>query len=209
VLCALLLRLSTGWGYAGGRHALTAACLLLPFAGEGLTTLVGFLSRAVRRRRAALALTIALTVPLGVTAVLRPDGESGERERLLGEQIGRAERERAGGDVVVASFREPLVAYYADRELRSTGRRVRNQRLLREHAALLTVSAELEGRRADLVRALRASGASWLVLRLWPRGSGADGPKAPGDELAARLLEDGALGTPVLASSELAAFPVR
>lgn len=210
VLLGLLLRVASGWGYAGGRHALTASCLLLPFAGEGLLVLVAWVSRAVRRRRAALFLVILITVPTAVTAVLRPDGESGGRERLLGEAIAAAERERDGaGDVVIASFQESLVAYYADRALRGTGRRARNQRLRRDHKELILRSAELEGRRAELVAALRRAGASWIVLRLWDDVSENGATRHPGEDLADRLTDDGALGRPALAASELAAFPVK
>jgi hypothetical protein len=212
LLCAVLLRLSSGWGYAAGRQALSAATLLLPFAGEGLFVLVGFLSRAVRRRRAALVLTTMLAVPLGVIAVLRPDGESGERGRILGEQIAAAEiGNRAAGDVVIATFREPLVAWYCGRALERAGsvRKARDVPLYRRHKELLTVSADAEGRRAALRETLEREGADWVVLHLWDPVRDAGGVRTPGEDLARLLLEDGAVTTPVLGSSELVAYPVR
>jgi dolichyl-phosphate-mannose-protein mannosyltransferase len=210
-LCAVLLRLSWGWDYAAGRQALAAATLLLPFAGEGLYVLVTFLSRAVRRRRAALFLTMLLAVPLGVLAILRPDGESGGRARILGEQIAAAERERRGtGDVVIATFKEPLVAYYADRALREAGlpRRARDLPLFRRHRSLLEVSADAEGRRAALRETLSQGGAGWIVLSFWDRVSDQGGTRSPGEDLARLLAEDGVVGKPVIGSSELVAFPL-
>lgn len=213
-LCAVIVRLASGWGYAGGRHALSAGLLLLPFAGEGLFVLVGFLSRAVRRRRAALFLTMLIAIPLAVVGILRPDGESGERERILGELIAR-EAIASGpgstpdGEVRIATFGEPLVAYYADRVLREHGRRARNLRLFRKHGRLLTVSADMAGQRAVLVDALRSEGASWLVVRLWRTREDNGVTRNPGEELVTSLLADGAIATPVIGSSELAAFPVH
>jgi hypothetical protein len=207
-LFVLVVRLHDGWGYSGGRHALAASCLLLPFAGEGAMTLVGFISRTGRRRAAAILLTMLAAIPLAVYAILRPAGEGGENERHLGRAIALASAD-AGDEVVIASFSETLVAYYADRELRP--RRARNVRLLRDHAKLLRVSADLADARDALAKALRDSGARWLVLDLYSKTRERDGdpPRAAGSDLAKRLLEDGVIGTPVVASgSELAAFPV-
>lgn len=210
--CVLVLRLASGWGYAAARHTLSASVLLLPFAGEGLAVVVGFFPKAVRRRRAALFLAMLLAIPTALIAVLGPDSESGERERMLGEQIAAVERAKGGaGDVVIGSFGQPLVAYYADRALRgdagSQGRRVRDVRLWRRHQRLLLVSADLEGGRADLTTTLREAHAAWLVLTFWdgPQGSA----RRPGEELAQRLIEDGVLGTPVVGAGDLAAFPLR
>lgn len=209
VLVALVIRLHAGWGYAGGRHALGAATLLLPFAGEGAVAAFALLPLVRRRRRAALWLTTMLAVPLALRAVLRPDGESGERERDLGAAVAEAARGRGTGDVVVASFAEPLVAWYADRSLAPAGRRVRNHRLLRTHGRLLDLSADLDEQRARLAADLRAAHADWLVLNLYATAPSAGGRRTPGRELAARLVEDGVLGTDSVAcGSELAAFPV-
>jgi hypothetical protein len=211
VLCAALMRLRDGWGYGGGRHAAAATVLLLPFAGEGMVTVVGFLSRAVRRRRAAMMLATILVIPLAVEAVLRPDGESGARERALGERIAADQRARGGGDVVIATFRQPLVAYYADRTLRDPSAAVRgsarNLRLpMRRYGELLTKSADLDSRRASLTARLREERAQWLVLRFWD----GDGPeRRPGEDLAAALVADGVIEGPVLGSEDLAAFRVR
>jgi hypothetical protein len=209
VLCALVVRLHAGWGYAGGRHLLGAGALLLPFAGEGAVTAFAFFSRTRHRRLGALLLTTFLAIPLGVRAVLRPDGEGGLRERRLGEALAAAEEGRAGGDVLVASFREPLVAYYADRALREDGRRCRNVRLLREHGNLLSVSCDLEGARAALAAHLRSSGATWLVLDVYDEVPDVGGARPAGRDLADRLVGDGVIAREVLAcGSELAAFPV-
>jgi len=209
VLIGLVVRLHVGWGYGGGRHLLGAAALLLPFAGEGAVAAFGLLSRVKRRRRAALILTMLLAIPLGIRAVLRPDGEGGERERDLGNALAEAERTLGKADVVVASFQEPLVAWYADRALAPTGRRVRNLRLLREHGRLLQVSADLAEQRGKLVAELRKNGARWLVVNLYAKTSSVAGTRTPGRELAAALVADGVLGTSTVAcGSELAAFPV-
>lgn len=209
-LIALVVRLHAGWGYGGGRHLLPASVLLLPFAGEGAVAVFGFLSRARRRRRGALILTTLLAIPLGVRAVLRPDGEGGERERTLGETLAAADAVTASrGDVILASFGEPLVAYYADRALAPTGRRCRNVRLRRGHGRLLELSSDLEEQRAALADELRARGAGWLVLHLYTERESLGTTRRPGMDLAARLLEDGVLGLPAVArGSELAAFPV-
>jgi hypothetical protein len=148
-------------------------------------------------------------MPMAVVAILRPGGESGDRERELGEQIAGVERQRPGGTVVIASFAEPLVAYYADRALRDHGRRARNLRLPRRRFGdLLAVSPELEGRRAELVRELREQGAAWLVLPLWRERETPSGRRATGRSLAQALLDDGAVTVPVEGAVEIAAFPV-
>lgn len=209
VLCLALARLQTGWDYAGGRHALAAATVLLPFAGEGMVSFVAFLSRAVRRRRAALALTTCAVIPLAVTAILRPDGESGARERSLGELIAQTERDAGGrGDVIIGSFREPLVAFYADRALRADGRRARNVRLpKRRFGKLLSMSADLDARRAELVATLRAAGATWLVVPYLRRSPVDEGTsRRPGEELAALLIADGEIAPPAIGAAEFAAF---
>ncbi|MCG3133557.1 MAG: hypothetical protein HMLKMBBP_00736 [Planctomycetes bacterium] len=225
VYVLLLVRLRAGWGYAGGRHGLAAATLLLPFAGAGALWIVGFVRRTWARRVAALTLVWLAAIPLAVRAALRPDGEGGERERHLGRAVALAVMGEGGpgdggtgeggtGDVVLASFAQPLVAYYADRTLRNdprgAGRRARNMRLLRDHGRLLAVSADLENRRRDLAEALRGAGAGWLVLDLFAEGRTAGATRMPGRDLAELLQRDGVLGTPaVAAGSELAAFPVR
>lgn len=215
VCIALLVRLRAGWGYAGGRHGLAAATLLLPFAGAGALWVVGFVRRTWARRVAALTLLWLAAIPLALRAALRPDGEGGERERHLGRAIAEAAMERpSAGDVVVASFAEPLVAYYADRTLRAdargAGRRARNVRLLRDHGPLLSVSADLENRREALAATLRGSGAGWIVLDLFSESRGPGATRIPGRDLTALLSRDGRIGVPaVSAGSELAAFPVK
>jgi len=70
VLLGLVMRLNAGWGYGGGRHALGAGLLLLPFAGEGLITLGGLLPRATSRRRLVLVLAMLLAMPLAARGLL-------------------------------------------------------------------------------------------------------------------------------------------
>lgn len=209
VLFTLLMRLRAGWGYAGGRHALAAAVLLLPYVGEGVLALTGFLSRAVRRRTTALALTTLAAIPIGAYAILRPDGEGGEAERHLGRVVAAKAAAAGDRDVVIGIFTEPLVVYYADRSLRETGGSARGVRLLREHGRLLSFSADLLEQRRALAAHLAAEEADWIVLDLFDEVDGSGAPRRAGSDLARALVADGVLGAPVVAAgSELAAFPV-
>jgi hypothetical protein len=210
VLLGLVIRLQLGWGYGGARHLLPAALLLLPFAGEGFLFLGAFLSRTIARRRLAVVLAAFLAVPYAVKCVLRPEGEEQADARALGERLARETKGAGAKDVVVASFREPLVAYYARRALRDEGGDARDVRLWGRFGSLLA-NADAPQDRARLAEALRADGVKWLVLDLFrtaadPRG----GEIVPGRLLAERLAADGLIGTPVVsAGSSLTAFPVR
>jgi len=205
----LTARLQAGWGYGGARHVLPGALLLLPFVGEGFLLVAGFISRVVARRRLAVVLAAFLSIPLAVRSVLRPEGENQVDARRLGERLAEIAKEGGAGRVVVATFREPLVAYYADCARRVDGAGARDVPLWGAFHALLERS-DAEGRRAELAQTLRREGAQWLVVDMFRRspGPGAD-KEASGASLAQRLVEDGVLGTPVVsAGSALTAFPV-
>jgi hypothetical protein len=206
---AFVARLQTGWGYGGARHILPGALLLLPFAGEGFLVVGAFISRPVARRRMAVVLASFLAIPLAIKSVLRPEGSEQVDARRLGERLAEISTANAGGTLVVATFHEPLVAYYADRARRADGG-ARDVPLWGAFSALLERS-DAEGRRAELTAALRREGAQWFVVDMFrrPSGSAADA-QAPGASLAQRLVEDGVLGTPVVsAGSALTAFPVK
>jgi hypothetical protein len=209
VFIGLVARLQFGWGYGGARHVLPGALLLLPFAGEGFLVVGGFISRAVARRRMAVVLASFLAIPLAVKSVLRPEGEDQVDARRLGERLAEVSKADVAGPLVVATFREPLIAYYADRA-RSADGGARDVPLWGAFHALLERS-DAEGRRAELAATLRREGAQWLVVDMFrrPAGAGADA-QASGASLAQRLVEDGLLGTPVVsAGSALTAFPVK
>lgn len=212
VLMAVMLRIGSGWGYSVSRHMLTSAVLLLPFAGEGVHFIGGFISRIVARRRLTVVLVSFFAIPCAVRAVTKPEGAAHADARALGELIGA---QSSGNDpVVVASFAEPIVAYYAER---TRGAPVADLRLWRwfdpedpekkkTRANVLDAARARSGALADI---LRTGGAKWIVIDLFIDG-GNDGPKLPGRALAAALIADGTVGTPALAAgSTLAAFPVR
>ena len=166
VLVALVMRLHAGWGYGGGRHALAAAVLLLPFAGEGLAVLGSILPRMTSRRRFLIVTATVLAIPLGTRAVLRPPGEGGAGARLLGEALA-AEIERRGGagaDVVIASSAEPRVAFYADRVLRARGGSAVDVPLWGRFLRPLCLGAPSDAVAGAVTRTLAEAGAGWIVL---------------------------------------------
>jgi len=206
----VVARLHAGWGYGGARHVLPGALLLVPFAGEGLHVLGALIRRSVARRRLSVVLASFLAIPLAVNSVLRPEGEDMVDARRLGERLAEIARGENVRDVVVATFREPLVAYYADRARRGEGGSARDVPLWGAFRELLERS-DAQGKRAELAATLRREGAQWFVIDLYRRTTTAGGePVDRGAALAQRLLEDGVLGAPVVsAGSELTAFPVK
>jgi hypothetical protein len=207
---ALVARLQAGWGYGGARHVLPGAILLLPFAGEGFVTVGGFISRVVARRRLAVVLASFTAIPLAVKAVMRPEGESQIDARRLGERLAEIAKAEGSTRLVVATFREPLVAYYADRARRADGGAARDVPLWGAYRLLLERS-DAEGGRAELAATLRREGAQWFVVDMFRRTKTPGGQEeVPGAALAQRLVEDGVLGVPVVsAGSALTAFPVK
>ncbi len=208
VLVAMVVRLAMGWGYASSRHVLPAAVVLLPFCGEGLLFLAGFLRRVSSRRRLVLALASCAAIPLAVRSVLRPEGERHVSERALGEAIAA---QHPDGALTIASFARPLVAYYAGRDLAARGMSARDVGLWGRFRPLLAAEVGLEGRRRELAAHLRTKGAQWLVLDLFETGETREGELVrPERVLAEHLTRDGVLGTPVVSpGTELVAFPVR
>jgi hypothetical protein len=203
----LVLRLRTGWGYGGAKHVLPGALLLLPFAGEALLFVGVFIRRAMARRRLAVVLACFLATALTVRTLLRPIGEDQADARRLGEAIAASAKTAGKRELVVATFAEPLVAYYADRSLRTGGGTARDVPLWGRYRALLGPGGTDE-LRAAMAATLRAEGAQWIVLDLF-RGATPDA-EAPGRTLAAKLEKDGVAGAPVIAAaSPLTAFPVR
>lgn len=204
----LVLRLQVGWGYGGARHALSAALLLLPFAGEGVVVLGAFIRRVTSRRRFAFVLTWLIVLPLAVRAVLRPPGESGAEAGDLGRRL--AETAASDETLVVASFGEPRVAHYAGRALGEPDR-ARDLRLVgRFGRSVLERGGSWEGSRLELATALRDEGADYLVLDVFRERGTPTGRRRLQYELAERLLADGVLELPVVAAGgRLAAFPVR
>ncbi len=204
VLGALVVRLQTGWGYGGGRHILASAALLLPFAGEGLAVLGAVLPRVTSRRRFALVLALLLSIPLASRAVLRPAGVGGLDARQLGAEL--AERSTAAGTLRVASFAEPLVAYYADRDLRQGGGEAVDIPLWGIHGRAIKRHGVDSERLDDLVERLVAERADWIVLDLFRRAP--DGG-VPHRDVLAGLVERGAVSPVAVArGSEIAAFRV-
>jgi hypothetical protein len=203
----LVLRLKVGWGYAGAKHMLPGALLLLPFAGEALLFLGVFIPRVRARRRLAVVLASFLAIPFAVHAILRPVGENQADERHLGEAIAAAAQSGGPANVVIGSFAHPLVAYYADRSLRRTDGSAHDVPLVGRFGKLLK-PGDTDELRAKMAAELRREGAQWIVLDLWRTAS--DGTDAPGRRLAALLAADGVAGTPVVAAgAEITAFPVR
>jgi hypothetical protein len=207
VVCILLVvRLNAGWGYGGAKHMLPGALLLLPFAGEGFVFLGFFIRRMIARRRLAVVLASFLAIPLAVRSLLRPVGEDQAAARRLGEALAAEARKAPEPRLVVGSFAEPLVAYYADRSLRASGGSARDVPLWGRFRRLL--ASDDDALRADLGSALRTEGAQWVVVDLWRRD--ADAAEAPGMRLARGLGKDGVVGAPVVsAGSQLTAFPVQ
>ncbi len=205
VLGALVFRLQAGWGYSGGRHALGAAVLLLPFAGAGLAVVARVLPRVTSQRRFALVAALLLALPLGARAVLRPPGAGGVGARSLGELLAeRVDPAEAASPIVVATSGRPLVAWYAERALEPDGLRVEDLPLWGRHVRRVRDAESAREVAADVERALRDGGATWIVLRA----------AAPEDDperrLAVALAERGVLGAPpVGAGSDLAAWPIR
>ena len=210
VFVALLLRVRWGWGYSAARHMLTSGVLLLPFAGEGLHFIGGFISRMVARRRLTVVLASFFAIPCAVLCVTQPEGATHADARALGELLAR--QTPGDGPVVVASFAEPLVAYYAER---TRGAPVSDLRLWRSFGGtgpdkkLARALDDARVRSGDLRDALREGGARWLVIDLFKGGPGG-GPESPGRALAAKLIADGIVTAPATsAGSSLAAFAVR
>lgn len=203
---ALLLRLRVGWGYGGARHALSAALLLLPFAGEGVLVLGGYIRRVTSRRRFGFVVTALLVMPLAARAVLRPPGESGAPARALGERL--AEVARLDEPLVIASFGEPRIAHYAARE--RDDRRATDVRLVgRFRRSVLLVGGADDEARAALAEALRAEEVDYLVLDPYREHRDLPGSPRMGQELAERLLADGVLRLPVVAAGgRIVAYPV-
>jgi len=159
VFCLLLvLRLNVGWGYGGAKHVLPGALLLLPFAGEAFLFLGVFISRIRARRRLAVVLASFLAIPLTVHSLLRPVGEGEADARHLGEAIAAAAQATGTSRVVVASFREPIVAYYADRSLREKGGSARDVALWGRFGKLLG-PGDTDTLRAQMASELRTEGA--------------------------------------------------
>ena len=211
VFGALVMRLQSGWGYGGARHILPGALFLLPFAGEGLLVLGGFIGRVVARRRLAVVMASFAAIPYAALALLRPVGDDLAPRRRLGEALAGASRAASPAPkLVVASFAEPLVAYYARESLRPEGD-ARDVPLWGAFGRLLVDRPDYEGQRAELVGVLRREGAKWLVLDLFRTQRKATGETVnPGRLLAQSLTEDGALGAPVVSPGErLVAFPVN
>ena len=206
LLLVLVARLQAGWGYAGGRHALAAGVLLLPFAGQGLATLGGMLARVTSRRRFAIFAAVLLSLPLAARAALRPPGEGGYGARRLGERVAEAVLARGGGPdagVRIASSAEPLVAYYADRDLRAAGSSARDVPLWGRFVHPIEEGADFARVVDALAEELRRE-ADWVVFDV------ATEPDAIARRLAEALRERGALGAPaVAAGGELAAFPIQ
>jgi hypothetical protein len=205
ILIALVARLHAGWGYGGGRHALAAAVLLLPFAGEGLAVLGSVLPRVTSRRRFLFVTSTLLAMPLATRAILRPPGAGGVAARSLGERLGAEveRREGPGAKLRIASSAEPLVAFYADRVLRPGGGEARDLplwgRFLRPLAQGADPSAVADAVSAELVR----SDVDWVVLDVVDH-----------DEADIALLEllrerDVVTESTIAAGSKLAAIEVR
>lgn len=211
VFGALVMRLQSGWGYGGARHILPGALFLLPFAGEGLLVLGGFIGRVVARRRLVVVLASFAAIPFAVYALLQPVGDDLAPRRRLGTALAEASRAASPAPkLVIASFAEPLVAYYARESLRPDGD-ARDVPLWGSFRRLLVDRPDFEGQRAELVGVLRREGAQWLVLDLFRTEKKPTGETVnPGKLLAQSLTEDGALGAPVVSPGErLVAFPVR
>jgi len=210
VFVAVLMRVRGGWGYSNSRHMLTSGLLLLPFAGEGIHFMGGFISRAVARRRLTVVLASFFAIPCVVRSATRPEGATRADARALGELIGR---QNAGGErVVVASFAESVVAYYAER---TRGAPVADLPLWRHFGRteppkkLPEVLHDAYVRSDALAEILHRDGARWIVIDLF-NGSTEGGTESPGRTLAAKLVADGTVSAPVTAAgSSLAAFPVR
>lgn len=208
VFVLLLLRVRAGWGYSNARHMLTSGVLLLSFAGEGLHVVGGFITRVVARRRLTIVLASFFAIPCAVRCVTRPEGATRADARALGELIGR--QTPGGGPVVVATFKEPVVAYYAERTRSAPVEDLRLWRVFgRRGKPIPEILLDLSDRSADVRDVLRDGRARWLVLDLF--ATLPDGGDVPaGRALAAKLIADGVVGTPaVAAGSSLAAFPVR
>jgi len=166
ILIGFVARLNAGWGYGGGRHAIAAAVLLLPFAGEGLAVLGSILPRVTSRRRFLIFTSALLAMPLGARAVLRPPGEGSVRARRLGEVLA-AEIERdhgPGAHVTIASSAEPIVAFYADRELARRGGGAEDLPLWGRFLRPLAAGAPADEVAVAVRAALHRHDASWLVL---------------------------------------------
>jgi hypothetical protein len=203
----LVMRLNAGWGYGGAKHMLPGALLLLPFAGEAFLFLGVFISRVRARRRLAVVLASFLAIPFAVRSLLRPVGEDYADARHLGEAIAEAARAAGSPHVVIGSFAEPLVAYYADRSLRRTGGSASDVPLWGRFGKLLK-PGDTDELRSQMASALHAAGAQWLVLDLWRPSSGDS--EISGRRLAQRLAADLVAGAPVVsAGAPLTAFPVR
>lgn len=208
---AALLRLRSGWDYGGARHVLAGCLLLLPFAGEGFVFVGVFITRAVARRRLAVVLASFVAIPMAVKTILRPEGESMADARALGELLGEMQRARSREELVVASFKEPVVAWYAERTL-GPAARARDLPLwgrFRQPSRAAERPGAADALRAELAATLRREGARWLVIDLFEEPDERD-PLPSGRELADALVDDGVLATPcVAAGSSLAAFAVR
>jgi len=173
ILIALVARLHSGWGYGGGRHAIAAAVLLLPFAGEGLAVLGSVLPRVTTRRRFLIVTSVLLAIPLGSRAILRPPGVGGVGARRLGEALAeQVERESGPGRrITVASAAEPLVAFYADRVLAQHGGGAQDVPLWGRFLRPLALGAPIDEVCAAVAAETRRTGAEWLVLDVMDGGA--------------------------------------
>jgi hypothetical protein len=210
LLFVAVVRLQAGWGYGGGRHALGAALLLLPFAGEGLFRIGGVFSRTTSRRRFTVYLSVLLAMPLATRGLLLSRGRGSGQAAQLGRVIAERNAEsRFDRELVIATFTEPLVAYYAAKEAAWSGGTARHLRLQRDFARLLTVSAGPTELRAQLARHLRNGGADFLIVDLYANVDADGRTVLPGRDLAAALQAEGVLERRcVSAGGELAAFRV-
>ena len=155
-----------------------------------------------------------VAIPCAAKAILRPEGADQADARALGEAIAAGAKSAGQTSVVVASFREPLVAYYADRALRPNGGSATDVRLWGPYRALLaaeTDDAEQSRLSAELATTVRSQRAQWLVIDLFRSVTTQSGQEVvTGRLLAERLVRDGVLTVPVTAAgSQLAAFPVK
>lgn len=210
LLFLAVARLQGGWGYGGGRHALGAALLLLPFAGEGLFRIGGIFSRPTSRRRFTVYLAVLLAMPLATRGLLLSRGRGSAEAAQLGRAI--AERNADGPfdrEIVVATFNEPLVAYYAEKEAAWSGGTARLLRLQRDFGRLVSVNPGLPDLRAALAERLRTEHADFLVVDLYAAVQLEGGTFRPGRALAQALQDDGVLDRSCIsAGGELAAFRV-
>ena len=204
---ALVVRLHVGWGYGGGRHAIAAAVLLLPFAGHGLSVFGAILPRVSSRRRFALYTSLLLAIALGSRSVLRPAGESGVAARALGVEIALTSPD--GSTLQIATVAEPRIAYYADRELRRRGGTADDVPLWGRYVRPVTLGADLPTVTAVLASELRQNNVDWIALDLFREDRVLESNTPLQRSLAATLQEREFIAQEALSSGvSLAAFRV-